>query len=164
MASIVASIVISKFLHYTILVTISTRTSSKKNFNLMWTRIQCGLDLGCCWMLFFTIEKDRLACPCYGKEIQATTCWWRLIFLPNLPRVFEEKSLAKIWSGHMVGLGGFLGKHMEWETHIEAAKFQTYTTTQLQKGLTTLNVAFILSFLKFLSFLFEGLKFDMKEK
>ena len=64
----------------------------------------------------------------------------------------------------MVGLGGFLGKHMEWETHIEAAKFQTYTTTQLQKGLTTLNVAFILSFLKFLSFLFEGLKFDMKEK
>jgi hypothetical protein len=37
MASIVSSIVISKFLHCTIL----------EIFNLKWTRIQCGVDLGC---------------------------------------------------------------------------------------------------------------------
>jgi hypothetical protein len=36
-ASIVSSIVISKFLHCTIL----------ENFNLKWTRIQHGMDLGC---------------------------------------------------------------------------------------------------------------------
>jgi hypothetical protein len=42
-ASIVFSIVISKFLHCTIL----------ENFNLKWTTIQCGMDLGCCWMLYF---------------------------------------------------------------------------------------------------------------
>jgi hypothetical protein len=43
----VPSIVISKFLHYTIL----------ENFNLKWTRIQCGVDLGCSWMLFFLLRK-----------------------------------------------------------------------------------------------------------
>jgi hypothetical protein len=61
--SIVASIVISKFLHYTILVTMSAKSFFQQNFNLKWTRIQCGMDLGCCWMLFFTVEKGRLARP-----------------------------------------------------------------------------------------------------
>jgi hypothetical protein len=59
--SIVALIVISKFLHCTILVTISARSFFQQNFNLKWTRIQCGLDLGCYWMLFFTVEKGLLA-------------------------------------------------------------------------------------------------------
>jgi hypothetical protein len=47
MASIVSSIVISKFLQCTIL----------ENFNLKWTRIQRGVDLGCCWMLFFLLRR-----------------------------------------------------------------------------------------------------------
>jgi hypothetical protein len=63
MASIVSSIVISKFLHCRILVTKSAKSFFQQNFNLKWTRIQRGLDLGCCWMLFFTIEKGLLACP-----------------------------------------------------------------------------------------------------
>jgi hypothetical protein len=48
MASIGSSIVISKFLHCTIL----------ENFNLKWTRIQCGVDLACYWMLFFLPLKN----------------------------------------------------------------------------------------------------------
>jgi hypothetical protein len=52
-AFIVSSIVISKFLHCTIL----------ENFNLKWTRIQRGMDLGCYWMLFFPAEKGLLARP-----------------------------------------------------------------------------------------------------
>jgi hypothetical protein len=63
MVSIVASIVISKFLHCTILVTISGKSFFQQNFNLKMTRIQGGLDLGCCWMLFFTVEKGLLARP-----------------------------------------------------------------------------------------------------
>jgi hypothetical protein len=42
LASVVSSIVISKLLHCIIL----------ENFNLKWTRIQRGMDLGCYWMLF----------------------------------------------------------------------------------------------------------------
>jgi hypothetical protein len=42
-------LVISKFLHCTIL----------ENFNLKWTRIQRGVDLGCCWMLFFLLRRVR---------------------------------------------------------------------------------------------------------
>jgi hypothetical protein len=57
MVSMVASIVISKFLHCTILVTISAKSFFQQNFNLKWTRIQRGPDLGFCWMLFFTVEK-----------------------------------------------------------------------------------------------------------
>jgi hypothetical protein len=55
-AFIVSSIVISKFLHYTIL----------GNINLKWTRIQRGMDLGCSWMLLdalFLVEKGLLAHP-----------------------------------------------------------------------------------------------------
>jgi hypothetical protein len=47
-ASIVFSIVISKFLHCTIIVTISAKSFFQQNFNLKWTRIQRGMDLGCC--------------------------------------------------------------------------------------------------------------------
>jgi hypothetical protein len=43
--SIVASIVISKFLHYTILATISVKSFFQQNFNLIWTRIQSGLGI-----------------------------------------------------------------------------------------------------------------------
>jgi hypothetical protein len=46
MISIVASIVISKFLHYIILVTISAKSIFQQNFNLKLARIQRGLDLG----------------------------------------------------------------------------------------------------------------------
>jgi hypothetical protein len=46
-ASIVASIVISKFFYYTILVTMSAKSFFQQNFNLNWTRIQRGMDLGC---------------------------------------------------------------------------------------------------------------------
>jgi hypothetical protein len=56
------SIVISKLLHYSILVTISAKSFFQKNFNLKWTRIQCGLDLGCCWMLFSIVEKGLQEC------------------------------------------------------------------------------------------------------
>jgi hypothetical protein len=63
MVSIVALIVISKFLHCTILVTICGKSFFQQNFNLKTTRIQHGLDLGCCWMLFFTVEKGLLARP-----------------------------------------------------------------------------------------------------
>jgi hypothetical protein len=52
MASIESSIVISKFLHCTILVTMSAKSYFQENFNLKWIRIQHGVDLGCCWMLF----------------------------------------------------------------------------------------------------------------
>jgi hypothetical protein len=40
----VASIVISKFLHYTILVTTSAKSFFQQKFNLKWTRIQCGQE------------------------------------------------------------------------------------------------------------------------
>jgi hypothetical protein len=55
----VASIVISKFRHCIILVTISTKSFFQQNFNLIWTRIQHGLDLGCClWRrLWLGIKK-----------------------------------------------------------------------------------------------------------
>jgi hypothetical protein len=43
-----ALVVISKFLHFTILVIISAKSYFYQNFNLKWKRIQCGLDLGCC--------------------------------------------------------------------------------------------------------------------
>ena len=58
---IVVSIVISKFLHCKILVIISTKSFFQQNFNLKWTRIQRGLDLRCCCMLFFIVVKDLLA-------------------------------------------------------------------------------------------------------
>jgi hypothetical protein len=61
MVSIVVSIVISKFLCHTILVTISGKSFFQQNFNLKMTRIHHGMDLGCYWMLFFTVEKDLLA-------------------------------------------------------------------------------------------------------
>jgi hypothetical protein len=48
MVSIVALIVISKFLHYTILVTISGKRFFQQNFNLKMTRIQHGVGS---WML-----------------------------------------------------------------------------------------------------------------
>jgi hypothetical protein len=54
---IMASTVISKFLHNTILVTISAKSFFQQNFNLNWTRIQRGLDLGCYWMLFFLCRE-----------------------------------------------------------------------------------------------------------
>jgi hypothetical protein len=62
-STVMASIVISKFLHCTILVTISAKSFFQQNFNLKWTRIQRGLDLRCCWMFFFTVEKGLLARP-----------------------------------------------------------------------------------------------------
>jgi hypothetical protein len=49
MVSIVASMVISKFLHYIILVTISAKNFIQQNFNLKMTRIQRGVGS---WMLF----------------------------------------------------------------------------------------------------------------
>jgi hypothetical protein len=54
----VASIVISKFLYYTILVTISGKRFFQQNFNLKMTRIQHGVGS---WMLFSTVEKGLLA-------------------------------------------------------------------------------------------------------
>jgi hypothetical protein len=48
-ASIVSSIVISKFLYCTIL----------ENFNLNWTRIQRGVDLGC----FFSYGEGSASPP-----------------------------------------------------------------------------------------------------
>jgi hypothetical protein len=61
--SIMASIVISRFLHYTILVTISAKSFFQQNFNLKWTRIQRSLDLGLLLDALFTIEKAMLARP-----------------------------------------------------------------------------------------------------
>jgi hypothetical protein len=69
--SIVASIVIPKFLHCTILVTLSVKSSFQQNFNLKWARIQCGMDLGCSWMFFFTVDKDLLSSP------------WRMLWVPG---------------------------------------------------------------------------------
>jgi hypothetical protein len=53
----------SKVCNPLILVTISAKSFFQQNFNLKWTRIQRGLDLGCFWMLFFTVEKGLLARP-----------------------------------------------------------------------------------------------------
>jgi hypothetical protein len=59
MVSIVASIVISKFLHYIILVTMSSKNFFQQNFNLKMTRIQHGVGS---WMLFSIVEKGLVAC------------------------------------------------------------------------------------------------------
>jgi hypothetical protein len=72
----VVSIEISKFLHCTILVTISAKSFFQQNFNLKWTKIQRGMDLGYCWMLFFIVEKDLLARP------------WRMLRLPMGDNLF----------------------------------------------------------------------------
>jgi hypothetical protein len=77
MASIVSSIVISKFLHCTIL----------ENFNLKWTRIQRGVDLGCCWMLFFLLRRvcwpalEECYVACLSQEplfIHVSGASWKL--------------------------------------------------------------------------------------
>jgi hypothetical protein len=44
MASIIASIVISKFFHNTLLITTIAESFFLQNFNLIWTRIQCGQE------------------------------------------------------------------------------------------------------------------------
>jgi hypothetical protein len=67
-ASIVSSIVISKFLHYTIL----------ENFNLKWIRIQRGVNLGCYWMLFFLLR--RVCWPALEECYVVSEPW----FLKNL--------------------------------------------------------------------------------
>jgi hypothetical protein len=61
MVSIMASIVISKFLHCIILVIISVKSFFQQNFNLIWTRIQRGV--GILVFLILTIKKDLLALP-----------------------------------------------------------------------------------------------------
>jgi hypothetical protein len=58
-----ASIVISKFLHYTILFTISVKSFFQQNFNLIWTRIQHGLEP---WMLLdalFLCKEGSVGLP-----------------------------------------------------------------------------------------------------
>ena len=57
MVSIVASIVISKFLHCTILVILSGKRFFQQNFNLKMTMILDAVQ-GCS---FFTVEKDLVA-------------------------------------------------------------------------------------------------------
>jgi hypothetical protein len=64
-----------------ILVTISGKSFFQQNFNLKITRIQRGLDLGCCWMLFFFVKKGLLA-RCY------VLCSFLLFFF-----FFETKDL-----------------------------------------------------------------------
>jgi hypothetical protein len=83
MVSIVASIVISKFLYYTILVTISGKRFFQQNFNLKMKRIQHGVDLGCCWMLFFSVEKGVLARP------WRMLCNWGLTWVVIVSSIFS---------------------------------------------------------------------------
>jgi hypothetical protein len=82
-ASIVSSIVTSKFLHCTIL----------ENFNLKWTRIQRGMDLGCCWMLFFL--QRRVCWPAFEE------CYGTIVYFIIIGVDFEEIFVSCISSKYM---------------------------------------------------------------
>jgi hypothetical protein len=46
---------------YIVLVIVGEKRFPPPNFNLKTVRIQHAVDLGCCWMLFCTVEKGLLA-------------------------------------------------------------------------------------------------------
>jgi hypothetical protein len=73
MVSIVISIVISKFLHCIILVTISAKNFFQQNFKM--TRIQRGLGS---WMLFSTVEKGLVVEleECYVGPATTDCSFW----------------------------------------------------------------------------------------
>jgi hypothetical protein len=95
MVSIVASIVISKFLHCTILVTISGKCFFQQNFNLKMTRIQRGIGS---WMLLDALLSlfhcwEGFASPRLKNVMFRTAKNWRRWEQLSRPRVHP------IWDG-----------------------------------------------------------------
>jgi hypothetical protein len=92
MVSIVASIVISKFLHYTILVTISGKRFFQENFNLKMTRIQRGVGS---WMLLDALFHcwEESAGPRL-KNVKLQSIIWRFLEASSISRSISCLSMA----------------------------------------------------------------------